>query len=393
MQLDSLEITANMVEQTAPVENVAAPSVDPIKAEIDQQMAISLNGGIAPATAEPAAAPAVTNVTATSPSDPFGIFKEKFGYETPEVAVQDIEALRAFRAAPPVAELKFENEQSKLVAEALQAGKFNEVYEVLDQQMRIERLTTAELTPDTAADIVKLGMQLKYKDLTPAEINYKFNKQFAPPPKPGIMPAEYQDEYNDKLAAWEEQVKDKQTELLIEAKLARPELQATKSKLVFPTIARPQDTNFQEWQKTVQEEEARAAENTQAYKALTPKSLETKINFKDEPNKIDFDYIHEPDPQSFATIIDMLSDSNKFWESFVGLDGKPDRKGFAEAIYFGMNRQKIILDAINQAKNATIKAMLPDNTAGGLVRQLPQTQEPNALDTLMRASLKGYAGF
>ena len=383
-----------MVEQTLTEQTSTAPVVDPIKTELDQQMAISLNGGIAPVAAEPSTTVAAAVAQpAALPSDPFGLIKEKFGYESPEAAMQEIESLRAFRAAPPAAELKFENEQSKLVVEALQAGKFNEVYEVLDQQMKIERLTTGELTNETAADIVKLGMQIKYKDLTPAEINYKFNKQFALPAKPVITSVEDQDEFNVKLAAWEAQVADKQMELLIDAKLARPELQSTKAKLVFPTIARPQDADFQEWQKTVQENDRLAAETTQAYKAFTPKSLETKINFKDDANKIDFDFIHEPDPQSFNKTIEMTSDIDLFWKSYVNPDGTPDRLGFARDLYFAKNREKIILDVINQAKNATIKAMLPDNTTGGLVRQLPQTQEPNELDTLMRQSLKGYGGF
>lgn len=387
----------NMVEQLSPVESPVTLSGDEaMKAELATQMAISLNGGMVPgATADTSTAATAIETTpaAPTPADPFGIFKEKFGYESPEAAVTDIESLRAFRAAPPAAELKFENEQSKRVAEALQAGKFQEVYEVLDQQMKIDRLTAGEMTADSAADIVKLGMQMKYKDLTPAEINYKFNKQFAMPAKPALLPAEDNDEYQERVAAWQALVDDRQMELMIEAKLAKPELLATKSKLVFPTITRPEETTFQEWQKTIQENETLAAETVQAYKSFTPKSLETKINFKDEPNKIDFDFTHEPDPQSFAKTIDMLSDINKLWQSFIGPDGTPDRKGFAEMLYFGMNRQKIILDAMNQTKNATIKASLPDNSNGGLVRQLPQTQEPNELDKMMRASLKGYGGF
>lgn len=382
-----------MPEQAPSVDTNTAITLDPIKAELDQQMAISLNGGVVPTPEATTTTPTGEAAPVDTASDPFGIFKEKFGYESPEAAVQDIESLRAFRASPPPGELKFENEQSRLVVEALQAGKFNEVYEVLDQQMKIDRLTSGELTNDSAAEIVKLGMQIKYKDLTPAEINYKFNKQFGLPPKPGIMPAEYQDEYNEKLAAWEAIVADKQIELQIEAKLAKPELQSTKAKLVFPTIARTQDANFQEWQKTVQENERIAAEATQAYKAFTPKSLETKIHFKDEPNKIDFDFTHEPDPQSFNKTMELTSDIDLFWKSYVNPDGTPDRVGFAKDLYFAKNREKIILDVINQAKNATIKAMLPDNSTGGLVRQLPQTQEPNELDTLMRQSLKGYGGF
>jgi hypothetical protein len=387
------------MEQAAPVETSTAPAIDPgIKAELDQQMAISLNGGMQPAAAAEGAgaangdAPAA--VTTDAPADPFALFKEKFGYTTPEAAVQDIEALRAFRAAPPAAEMKFENETSKLVAEALQKGDMKAVYDVLHQQMQIDRLTTGDVSEEMATEIVKYGMQIKYKDLSPAEVNYKFNKQFGLPPKPVQQTAEDADDYNARVAVWQAQVDDRRMELTIEAKTMRPDLAAAKSKLVFPTIARPQEQEFQEWQKTIQESEALAAETTQAYKAFTPKSLETKLNFKDEPNKIDFDFTHEPDPQSFAKVIDMVSDINKFWQSFIGPDGVPDRKGFAEALYFGMNRNKVILDAINQSKNATIKAMLPDNSTGGLVRQLPTGQQQQSeLDTLMRASLKGHGGF
>jgi len=381
--------------QTPPAAPATSP-VDPaLKTELDQQMAISLNGGVVPATAQPAAVepPPAPTGTGQPPADSFGIFKEKFGYESPEAAIQEIETLRAFRAAPPAPELKFDNEQSKAVFEALQAGKLSDVYAVLDQHMKIDRLTSAEMTADTAADIVKLAMQVKFKDLTSAEIDYKFNKQYGLPPKPALLPADDQDEYNERVAAWEAQVKDKQTELMIDAKLARPELAATKATLVFPTIQRPGDAEFQEWQKTVQENDRLAAETTQAYKAFTPKSLEMRINFKDEPNKIDFDYTHEPDPQGLTKVVEMVSDIDLFWKHFIGSDGTPNRKEFLETLYFGLNRNQIILDAIHQAKNATIKAMLPDNSTGGLVRQLPQTQEPNQLDTLMRASLKGYGGF
>lgn len=384
-----------MVEQTTSVET-SASTIDPaIKADLDQQMAISLNGGIVPVAAETTPGGSITDTTSstTTAADPFGIFKEKFGYETPEVLLADVESMRAFRAAPPVAELKFENEQSKRLAEALQAGKLNEVYDVLDQQLRIDRLIAGEMTPEIAADIVKFGMQIKYKDLTPAQINYKFNKQFGLPPKPALMPADDQEEYNERVAAWQTQADDRQMELMIEAAIAKPDLLATKSKLVFPTINRPEDADFQNWQNLVQENEKLAAETTQAYKAFTPKSIETKIKFVDEPNKIDFDFSFEPDPEGFAKAIEMTTDINLFWKSFQNPDGTPDRKGFLEALYFAKNKERVILEALNQSKNATIKASLPDNSNGGLVRQLPQTQEPNELDKLMRASLKGYGGF
>jgi len=387
-----------MVEQAAEQVGTTTGMAPEAKAELDRQMAISLNQGALPAEPQPAAAavPAATESGATvPPSDPFGLIKEKFGYESPEAAMQEIESLRAFRAAPPPAELKFENEQSKAIAEALQAGpeKFHEVHAILDKMIRIDQLTTGDLTPDTAANVIKLGMQLKYPDLKPEEINYKFNKTYGLPPKPGMLPAEDQEEFDERLRNWQAQVDDKQMELMIDAKLARPDLGAAKSKLVLPTIARQQDADYQQWQKTVTENDRLAAETTQAYKALTPKSLETKLNFKDEPNKIDFDFLYEPDPQSFQQTIEKVVDIDNFWNSFVNPDGTPNRQEFLETLHFGMNRKGILLSAMKQAMNATIKAFLPDNSNGGIVRELPQVPQGSELDSLMRASLKGYAGY
>jgi hypothetical protein len=391
----------NMPEQSAPSDTtapVAAPApatpAPEIKAELDRQMAISLNGGAPPQTPQSTAGKGQDNETPPAPpADPFGIVKEKFGYESPEAAVLDIERLRAFHAAPPVQPLKFENPVSQQVVEALQAGKLNEVHEILDQQLKIDRLTAGEMTADSAADVVKLGMQIKYKDLTPAEINFRFNKQYGLPPKPALLPAEDQDEYNERVAAWQAIVDDKKMELLIDAKLARPELAASKSKLVFPTIDRPQEAAFQEWQKSIAEDDRLSAETTEAYKAFTPKSLESKQHFTDKDNKVDFDFTYEPDPEGFNQAMTLVSDIEEFWKSYYNPDGTPDRKRFLADVYFMKNRDKVIAAALRQSMNATIKAGLPDNSTGGLVRQLPQTQEPNELDKMMRASLKGYGGF
>ncbi len=386
-----------MAEQQAPSEPIApaapASPAPEIKAEIDRQMAISLNGGVLPQPADAAPAAGQAAPAPQSAGDPFGIFKEKFGYETPEAAVQDIETLRAFRAAPPVQPLKFENEVSQRIVEALQGNKLSEVYDILDQQIKIDRLTSGEMTAESASDVVKLGMQLKYKDLTPAQINFKFNKQYGLPPKPALLPAEDHDEYNERVALWQTQVDDKKMELLIDATIARPELASSKSKLVFPTIDRPQEAAFQEWQKSIQEDATVAAATTEAYKAFTPKSLESKLHFADKDNKVDFDFSYEPDPEGFNQAIAFVADIEEFWKSYYRPDGTPDRARFLADIYFAKNRDKVIAAALRQSMNATIKAGLPDNSTGGMVRQLPQTPEVSELDKNMRIALKGYAGF
>lgn len=378
----------NIIE---PVQEQVQPD---IKAELAQQMAISLNGGIPP---EPTASTGdnapTQNANIVPPVDGFAIFKEKFGYDTPETAIKDIEELRAFKSTPIIPEIKFENEESEKLFKAWQAGKKSEVYSFLEQDLRIDKLINAELNKDSAADIVKLGMQLKYKDLTPEEINYKFNKQFALPAKPALLPAEDQEEYDERVKTWEIQITDKQMELMIEAKLAKPELQNSKQKLIFPEIESPADEGYTQYLKALSEGDRLAAEASEEYKKFTPKSIETKINFNDEANKIAFEFQYEPDVEGFAKAVELTSDINLFWKNFTNQDGTPNRQKFLDAIYYANNKDKVLLEAMKQAKNATIKASLPDNSQGGLVRQLPQTQEPNELDKLMRESLKGYGGF
>lgn len=361
--------------------------------QLAQNMAIAL--GTAP-PAEIQQQQATTEQQQTATVDYFAPIKEKFGYESHEAAIKEIEGLRAFKAAPPAAEYKFENEASAKLFKAWQSGKKNEVYEYLAKEQQIDRFLGAEVTADTAdtaADVVKLGMQLKYKDLSPAEIDYKFKKTFAVPPKPVQASDEEPEDYNTRLSTWQELANDKQMELLIEAKLAKPELEAAKSKLVFPEIADSQDEGYLQYKKSLEQQTLTQAEQAKkdaeaqaAYKAFTTKSIETKLPFIDEPNKINFEFQYEPDPESFTKAQAMAMDVNSFFESFYDKDGNPDRKAFLELVYFRQNKDKVILEAIKQGKNAAIKAMLPDNSQNGMVRQMNTVVETSDLDKQMAAN-------
>jgi hypothetical protein len=390
----------NVVAQQAPeAQVVEQPQQTDHSAELKAQMDIALNGGIPTQVAEVAAdvvqEPAAAVVAEPSTNDPFGLFKEKFGYENQEAAFKEIEELRAFKAQPRTPEFTVPDDSSAAILRALAAGKKEDVWKALDHEMKIERLLNVEVNKDSAADIVKMGMALKYKDLTPDEINYKFNKQFAIPAKPVQTLEEEDTDYQERVGAWQEVVTDKQMELMIEAKLAKPELQNSKGKLEFPEIVTdtPIDEGYIQYQKMLEDNTRQDAETKAAYQALTPKAIETKLNFKDEANKIAFEFQYEPDVEGFKQAVEIASDSDLFWKTFTNSDGTPNRQKFLDMIYYANNKEKVLLAALSQSKNATIKASLPDNSQGGLVRQIPQSQEPNELDQMMRASLKGYGGY
>ena len=318
--------------------------------------------------------------------DRFGIFTEKFGYDTPETAIKEIEDLRAYKATPIIPELKFENEESAKIVKALQAGKHAEVYSILDQQIKIDRLIEGEITPEKAVDVVKLGMQLKYKDLTPQEIDYKFNKQFGAPSKPVMSAGEDQEEYDERVKAWQAVVDDKKMELMIEAKLAKPELQNSKQKLVFPEIESQQDPGYANYLKMVAAAEKGAETAQVEYKKLTPESIEKKISFNDEANKIAFEFQYKLSPENFSKALEATVDEQAFWKLFDNPDGTPDRAKFLRVINYALNEDAVLTEAMKQAKNATIKASLPDNQqGGGLVRQLVTAPgEESELDKQMR---------
>lgn len=320
------------------------------------------------------------------PSFSFGTLKEKFGYEKPEDVLTEIEQLRSLRENPVQAAIKYENEQSEKLAKALQAGKVDEVYDYLNEQRQLDRLTVAEVNKDTADDIIKMSMQLKYKNegLSESDVAYKFGKMYKLPKEPVL---DVDDE--DSVAAhneWKETVADIEAGKIIDAKIAKRELEAAKAKLVLPNIEAEVDEDYIQYKKELEESAAIDAETVEAYKSFKPKDIETRINFKDETNKIEFEFHYEPEEEGFKQTLDLVTDTQKYLEKYKSSDGSPNRKQFLQDMYFIQNKEKIIMAAMNQAKNATLKAQLPDNSQGSFQRQTPQGTEPSELHKYMQAA-------
>lgn len=161
-----------------------------------------------------------------------------------ELEVEDVSEVKAWRdelkkLKETPQEYKFENEESKRMAEAISKGDRKEILRILNTQDRLERFTASEVNDDTAADIIKLGMQLKYKDLSPSEIDYKYNKEFSIPREPMQGVDEIDEEFTARKAEWQEKVNDVKMNRNIEAKLAKPELEKLKSQIVLPELNKP----------------------------------------------------------------------------------------------------------------------------------------------------------
>jgi len=220
---------------------------------------------------------------------------------------------------------------------------------------------------------------------------YRFKKQFSIPKEPVFNEVnETEEEWKLKHDEWTSNVADIEREKIIEAKLIKPELEAHKAKLILPDIEADVDEDYVNWKQSQEQSSKIDAETVEAYKAFTPKSIETKLNFNDEANKVAFEFQYEPTVEELAKSVEMVTDIKKFYQKFIGQDGKPDRQGFLRAIHFAVNADSMLLEAMKQSKNATIKSRLPDNRVtdsnGGIVRQLPQDQQMSELDTYMQAA-------
>jgi hypothetical protein len=313
----------------------------------------------------------------------FSVLTEKYKWNTPEEAMKAIDELAAFKNAPGTP-AEFKDAEAAAIYKGLSEGNYDLLREHLNRQHEVGRLSGLEVNKDTAAQIVKYGMQLKYGSLTPDEIDYKFNKQFSIPPKPLQQAGEDQTDYEDRVAEWQQVATDKQMELMIEAKMIRPEFDSAKKQFTFPKAIESTDEGYAQYQKMLENETQMQEETEKIYQAFQPAQLAVKLPFIDEPNKINFEFQHEPDKESFSKTIEILSDAAKFGKNFQKPDGTYDREKFAKVIHYGLNFEDSLIRAMTQAKNAAIKAQLPDNSQGGLVRQLPQGQEPNELDQHMR---------
>jgi hypothetical protein len=269
--------------------------------------------------------------------------KGQFGWDNAEAAKTEIEELRKLREnATSQADIEFANEQSAKFFKLLQDGKEDELYSFLEQKKKIDRLSSAELNNATAADIIKLNMQQKYKDLTPSEIEYKFNKQFGIPSKPFQKDIETDEEYQERLQSWESQVKDIETEMFIEAKLARPELEKYKSELILPDIQF--EGAKQDYGPTQEELEAQAA-LTNSFKQNVQAALKSfdgfSVSVKDEEVEIPLSYaVSDEERSAVATQLERFADSN--FDANVLLAErwlKPDANGNYE-----IDTQRVIRD-------------------------------------------------
>jgi hypothetical protein len=293
-----------------------------------------------------------TEVAETTTQVDYNSFvKETFGYESLDEAKAEFEQLKKLKETAPK-EQSFANDESKTLYQAWVEGKKDEVLDYLSTQKKIEKLATSEVDSYTAEEIIKMNIKQKNKNLSDDEVEFVFSERFSMPKKPVQGADEYDDDYQTRVSDWESKFQAAQKKLIIEAKMAQPEIEKIKSELVLPSIQT--DNQFSEAQ--AQEELQQAEEMRKEFEQTLEKEYKDfsgfNVTFKDESAGIEIPISYVPTDDEKVSLKQELSDfdySEYFGNRWFSKEGKPEIKNMMADKYFLENKEKILQKVANEA--------------------------------------------
>jgi hypothetical protein len=281
--------------------------------------------------------------------------KERFGYDSVEQAEEEFKKLKEQPS------FEFKDDVSRTLFDAIKEGKADDVYEILNQQKRLEKLITSDLTPDLAAEIVKTNIKNKYKDLTSEDVDLLFYDQYFVPLKPEQGYNESDEDYAGKVKTWQSQVDYADRKLMIEAKVIRPELEKLKSEIKLPDI-------YNEAGREAESQEE--FEIMQQARSIYEKTLDSdfqsfngfNVSVKDEDVEIPISF-NVGEDERLAMKNDLMDfDSDSYLENrWFFKDGKPNIPQIMADKYLLENREKIFSKIANEAASQRVLAHIKRN--------------------------------
>ena len=188
------------------------------------------------ATTEEQAAKPATTETNEEVVDANEYLKTNLGYDNWEAAKTEIEELRKLKEQKPQ-DFKFENETSEKLFNALREGKEQEIYNYLHQKNQLDRVKSLDVSdPKNAAEVIRLNLKFKYKDLNDDEVSDIFHEQYEKPAKPKQTLEQDDAEYEETIKAWELRCNGIDRKMIRDAKMVKPEVEQFSQKLVLPDI-------------------------------------------------------------------------------------------------------------------------------------------------------------
>ena len=290
--------------------------------------------------------------------DPNSFMKERFGFDTVDEAEETFSRLIEENERN---QFQFKDDISKTLFDAIREGKADDVYEVLNQQKRLEKLTTSELTSEIAAEIVKTNIKNKHKALSNEDVELLFYDQFFVPLKPEQGYDESDDDYAAKVNQWQSQVDYTERRLMIEAKVLKPEIEKLRSEITLPDI----------YNESGREAESQAEfEIMQEARSIYERTLDSdfqsfngfNVSVKDEDVEIPISF-NVAEDERLAMKNDLVDfDSDSYLENrWFFKDGKPNVPQIMADKYLLENREKIFSKIANEAASQRLLAHLKKN--------------------------------
>lgn len=296
-----------------------------------------------PITPTPAAEVIVPEVAPPNEEifDESAYLKSKFGYEKPDDLLKELTELRIAKEKG----FEFANDESRRVFEYIKENKEDELYSVLDQKRRVDRLLKADLSDKSAAaELIKLNYKTENKDLTDAEVDFLFKKRFGTPATPVQSLDESDEEFTNRKSSWEETVKEKEMEMSIEAKVAKPKLEKLKAELVLPDIKRaePQQSNDQSPEEVAKYEKARER-YLKGIDSVFEKFSGFNMTYKSEAGDIPISYVtNEEQKGAFKQSMSDFDLGKMIQERWFPEEENPNFGLLTEDVYFLRNKEAIL---------------------------------------------------
>jgi hypothetical protein len=307
--------------------------------------------------------------------DPNQFVREKFGFDSVEQAEQEFKRVKDFKEP----EFSFKDDISKTLFDAIKEGKSDEIYDILNQQKRLDKLTNAELNPSLAVDIIKTNIQNKYKDLTSDEVDLLFYESYFTPLKPEQGYDETDEDYATKLKTWQSQIDYVDKKMIIDAKVIRPELAKLKSELRLPDIY-----GLEQQEAQSREEFAVAQQARSVYERTLDSEFQSfsgfNVSVKDEEVDIPISFnVAEDERLAMKNTLSDFDSDTYFGDRWFTEDGKPKVQQIMADKYLLENRDKILQKVANEAASQRLLAHLKKTGNINLNQTTPQgTPTPNA---------------
>lgn len=278
-------------------------------------------------------------------------FRNEFGMPSSELK-EKWNKFKDYDTNPPVAhEPKWENDESKRFYDLLRENKRDEIREFLNQQHQIDRLEKLNIdNPSSAAEVLKTNLQFKNRNLSPDDIAFMIEENYAKPPKPLQEMDETDDEYKSRFSQWEQQVQRIDRKMIIDAKLAQNEIPSYKSHIVLPDIPQPQVQQTGPSQEDLAAMEAGRKAYLNAIASDYQKFNGFSVTAKDGDVQLPISYTVAPE-ENVATkqLLENFNTDAFFSNRWFDENGTPRVTAMQEDLYLLQNRDKIFQKIANEA--------------------------------------------